>query len=183
MRKCFPYSLTIFPSCTSMDDHFLCSACYWGVFSSFSSDEHFCSTCTFFAVSLPTLGKYDCFPCFLLRGYKSGGNCWRWCCCLTPALHHSNRGANGAKQGFDSRSRAQCAGKYQQPKIRKWQQLMVPPYDVLHVISSWMCFLYLAKTKVLGLQQPLQWSLGLSPSKVCALCAHWYWLIFSQPVG
>lgn len=89
MRKCFPYSLTIFPSCTSMGDHSLCSACYWGVFSSFSSDEHFCSTCTFFAVTLPTPGKYNCFPCFLLREYKSGGNCWRWCCCLTPALHHS----------------------------------------------------------------------------------------------
>lgn len=43
----------------------------------------------FFAVTLPTPGKYNCFPCFLLREYKSGGNCWRWCCCLTPALHHS----------------------------------------------------------------------------------------------
>lgn len=177
MRKCFPYSLTIFPSCTRMGDHSLCSACYWGVFSSFSSDEHFCSTCTFFAVTLPTPGKYNCFPCFLLREYKSGGNCWRWCCCLTPALHHSKWEQMELSKALTPGAE-QCAGKYQQSKIRKWQQLMVPPYE-----AAELCFLYPAKTQVLGFQQPLQWSLGLSPSKVCALFARWYWLILFQPVG
>lgn len=53
------------------------------------------------------------------------------------------------RQGFDSRRRTQYGGKYQRPETRIWQwvgwskistenrgqQLMVPPHDVLHVVS------------------------------------------------